>query len=326
MKVSILLPFKNAEKWIEETIRSIQIQDHSDWELIAVDDFSADASFEKMQAFALKDKRIVLLQNLQQGIIPALQLAFKHSSGDAITRMDADDIMPPARLNIMINALANSSQKPIITGKVKYFSETSVSEGYQKYEDWLNERIGKNDHWQHIYRECVIASPNWMVRKKDLEEFAIFDNLQYPEDYDMCFQWLHHNFKVVSIDAVTLLWREHPQRTSRNSDIYQQASFFQLKMDWFIRNYPSQSIAILGAGVKGKLIAKQFIERDIPFRWYDWQSEKYKAGLFDQPILSMNDFLKPDILLIAFTPSNELSLLEWCNQNQLQIGTNAFIV
>ena len=61
------------------------------------------------------------------------------------------------------------------------------SEGYLKYEYWLNDRIDQNDHYKHIYRECVIASPNWISKKQDLIQYKIFENLNYPEDYSMTF-------------------------------------------------------------------------------------------------------------------------------------------
>lgn len=326
MKVSIIIPFKNAEKWIQETIISIQNQDYANWEIIAVDDNSEDSTLDIVKTLAQSDNRILFFKNDESGIIPALQLALKHSTGDAITRMDADDLMPQSRLSVMISHLLKLPKKSIVTGKVKYISETKISDGYKKYESWLNERIDNNDHWEHLYRECVIASPNWLVRKSDLIQHAIFDNLNYPEDYDMCFHWQSHSFTINPIQETTLFWREHPYRTSRNSDIYQQESFFNLKVNWFVKNFQQKSIAILGAGTKGKLIANKLIELSTPFSWYDWQAEKYRAGLLNKKILPMDKFDAPNLLLVAFVPSDQKEFDEWCNHNNFKLGKNLFLV
>ena len=182
MKVSILLPYYNAAPWIAETIQSIQDQTIRNWELICINDFSNDSSEDIVRKLAENDERIKPFSNETKGIIPALQLALSKASGFYITRMDADDLMPPNRLKLMTDMLMKYSDKTIVTGKVRYFSEGILSSGFHKYEQWVNDRIDKMDHYQHLYRECVVASPNWMVRKKDLLAYSIFDQLQYPEE------------------------------------------------------------------------------------------------------------------------------------------------
>ena len=119
---------------------------------------------------------------------------------------------------------------------VKYFGEKPISEGYLKYENWINEINLTGKQWQQVYRECVIASPNWMVRKSDLDNIGGFNDLIYPEDYHLVFKWYQNRFDIHTIPEVTLYWREHPERTSRNSEYYAQKSFFNLKIHQFIKN------------------------------------------------------------------------------------------
>ena len=56
--VSIVMPVYQAEEYLEETIRSVQGQTYDNWELIAVDDDSADGSFRLLASMAQKDGRI----------------------------------------------------------------------------------------------------------------------------------------------------------------------------------------------------------------------------------------------------------------------------
>lgn len=322
--VSILLPFKNAGKWIEETVVSVCEQDYSNWELLCIDDHSSDVSANIVAAHANKDSRIKLYQNPRKGIIPALQFALNQSKGDFITRMDADDLMPPGRLRKFIDAISNSDSKTIVTGKVQYFSDDQVSAGYRSYESWLNERIDKTDHYDHIYRECIVASPNWLARKDDLITSAIFDQLEYPEDYAMTFLWKENNFQIKGIDAITLYWREHPERTSRNSSVYDQLSFFNLKIKRFIRKVnPGQSIGILGAGRKGKITAEILTENSVAFNWYDLRHEKFAGSNAE---IKSHEAITDDLLLIAVYPESLGDLLNYLEQKQYRIGENAWFL
>lgn len=324
MKISIIIPFKNAEPWLEETISSVIAQDEIDWELICIDDHSTDNGNEIIQRF--KDPRISVASNHGTGIISALQLGLELATGDFITRMDADDLMPKGRLRLMHDALIDSPKKTIVTGKVKYFSEGTLSDGFFKYEQWVNDRIDRQDHYNHIYRECVVASPNWMVRKDDLTEFGIFEKLEYPEDYDLVFHWYENDFTIKSLDEVTLLWRDHPTRTSKNSDVYNQKALFSLKLKWFNRLMTKDlTIGILGAGTKGKMSSEILKSHDRSFGWYDLNHESFNTPINGETINDYN-LIHEDLLLISIYPKNQESLLNFIERKGYTIGVNAWFL
>ncbi len=302
MKISILLPFRNAAPWIAETVQSIQEQTHENWELLAVNDHSKDDSLSILDA--IDDPRIQILNNKGIGIIPALQTGLNAASGDFTTRMDADDLMPREKLKSLLSVIGN--QRHIATGKVRYFSDTSVSAGYQKYENWLNERCNREDHFDHVYRECVIASPNWLVRTEFLRADKIFDQLHYPEDYDMIFLWKKYGYEISVANEITHLWREHPQRTSRNSSTYDQASFFQLKLSWFRRNEKGKTLGVFGTGPKGKMVIDQ-LKGAFEIHWYDHEYAKYGAPLNGHTIEDPAT-CRCDLLLLAVYPENKMRL------------------
>lgn len=324
--VSIIMSMKNASKWIAETIESIQSQSLQEWELIVVDDHSQDDSVSIVESFSITDARVYVYKNDAFGIVSALNQAFLKVSGTYITRMDADDIMPENRLQQMVTELEKASSKTIVTGKVHYFSDTVVSDGYQKYEQWLNERVDKADFYKHIYRECIVASPNWMGRTSDFKNDHLLNGLNYPEDYDLCFRWLQLGYTIQGIDEVTLLWREHSERTSRNSEHYQQPAFFRLKLNWLLQRHPHcQSIGIIGAGEKGKLCAAYLQQENYPFNLYDLNFEKYTTPLFGNKVQS-TDVIIDEIILIARYPDNLEEVQKFIERKGYEIGKNAFWV
>lgn len=321
-QISILTPVKNVEKWILETAESIQNQSLENWEWIIVDDFSTDDTFSILEKLAREDIRIKVYHNKEKGIIPALKLAFLHAEGKYITRMDGDDIMPENRLLNFYQAAENTQYEAVITGKVHYFSENNVSEGYQKYENWLNGLVEKNTHYEHLYRECIVASPNWMMSREKAKEIALFNQLKYPEDYDMCFHWKENKLPIIGLNEVTLLWREHPQRTSRNSETYQQEAFFKLKLNWFLKENKSKRIGVLGYGTKGKLATQILTQSNTEVCIYVQNTQTLVSdGL---KTFKKAENIDSDILLIAIYPPQLSELEEILAKQNYVIGENAF--
>ncbi|MFY0601522.1 MAG: glycosyltransferase family 2 protein [Cyclobacteriaceae bacterium] len=266
MLVSIIMPAKDVSGFIDETLETIVKQTFEDWELIAVDDHSQDDTLPKLKQWSEIDSRIVVFENEGTGIISALQFGLSQVKGKFVTRMDADDLMHERKISLMHDTLAESVDKTIITGKVKYFSSEPISEGYLKYEAWLNEINERGNQWPNIYRECVIASPNWMMRTSELLEMGGFDDLQYPEDYHLTLKWYQNDFQIKCLPDITLLWREHPQRTSRNSEHYDQKHFFELKIRHFLEfEWNEELIIVWGKNVKQKLTTDILKANNVPF-------------------------------------------------------------
>lgn len=327
MTLSIITPCKNAAPWIEACLQSVLNQGFTDWEWIWVNDHSTDNSFDLVSAFADLDACIQIHKNPGNDITPALEEGLRQSQGRYVTRMDADDLMPEGRLEKMVKALEETSPKTIVTGKVEYFSETEVSEGYRKYEKWINNLQTTNKLYANIYRECVIASPNWMMRTDELRATGGFSDLAYPEDYDLVFRWYENQFRFKVLPEVTLLWREHPLRTSRNSINYSQQKFFELKLKRFMElNLNTKNLVLWGTGVKGRLSAEILDKLKVPFHWMDLQPGKFEHGINSHPILPFNaieTLEQPQLLIAVYPPQKEMQkLLTYLQRLSLQIAVD----
>ncbi|MDG1840859.1 MAG: glycosyltransferase family 2 protein, partial [Crocinitomicaceae bacterium] len=287
--ISILIPFKNTAPFFRECIDSILEQSHSDFEIIAVDDHSEDDSLDIIMSYS--DKRIQVFKNEGIGILPALQTAQKHATGKFITRMDADDVMPKDKLSFLLDALKQKGQGNVATGMVQYFGKEKVSEGYKKYENWINKVCTKNTFYEEIYRECVVASPNWMMHKEDFDLISGFKEIQYPEDYDLVFKWKKAGLQIHGIKQITHLWREHKNRTSRTNIHYQQASFFKLKTSHFLRENKNKNIVLLGAKKKGRIIAKILTSQNIKFRWFEQDEKLIETKVMGVQLLPYNTLI-----------------------------------
>jgi glycosyltransferase involved in cell wall biosynthesis len=267
--ISILTPCWNAGPYLKDCISSIQAQTETNWELLFVNDGSTDDCKEIAEAFALKDNRIRVYDNSGSGIINALRLAYSKSKGGLITRMDADDIMAPKKLEILKHNLMVNGFGHIAVGLVRYFSADGVKEGYRHYEGWLNHLTASGTSYSEIYRECVIPSPCWMVFRDDLDRSGAFNSDEYPEDYDLCFRFFEQGLKVIPCSEIIHHWRDHRQRTSRNDPNYADNRFLQLKLYWFLRLSldTQKTLVVWGAASKGKIIARGLMDAQVDFRW-----------------------------------------------------------
>jgi len=267
--VSILTPFKNTICFLPECLDSILNQSYAHWELLIVDDHSKDSSLKLVEDYVKKDSRIRLFKNDGHGIIEALRLAFKNSKGDYITRMDSDDIMYAEKLEIMVNDLQKHGKKHIALGLVKYFGKKGISDGYLRYETWLNELTKEGSNYTEIYKECVISSPCWMIHRDDFIDCDAFNPNRYPEDYDLTFRFYKHQYKCIPSQQLLHFWRDYKSRTSRTHEHYAQNYFLGLKIHYFLElNYDSnRTLTVWGAGTKGKTIAKKLKNKKIPFIW-----------------------------------------------------------
>ncbi len=314
--ISILMPVFNAQPWLEECLESIVNQSETNWELIAIDDISTDNSFDILHQYALKDERIHVFKNQSKGIIPALQLAFQHSRGAYISRMDADDQMAPEKLEYLVKALLENGSGHITTGWVKYISPTKLGDGYLRYEAWLNKLCSNNSNYEEIYRECVIPSPCWMCSREDLISVGAFDSATYPEDYDLCFRFYQNKLKVIGVQKILHFWRDYPERTSRNSPTYADQRYFDLKLPYFLDlDYAAdQPLVLWGTGKKGKLLAQKLIEQQINFHWVTNNTKKIGLNIYGihiEPFKRIANFETAQIIIAVAAPDDQKEINQY---------------
>lgn len=284
--VSILIPFKDTAVFLSECLDSILVQAYDHWEVIAIDDHSQDTSLALVKGFANQDPRIKVYQNSGTGIIEALRLAYSKSKGQLITRMDSDDRMAPNKLSVLVRALGTHGKGHLAVGQVRYFSERGISNGYERYEKWLNTLTKTGLNYTEIYKECVIPSPCWMAFRSDFDACGAFLPNRYPEDYDLTFRFYEKGLKCIPCSEVLHHWRDYDTRTSRTSEHYAQNYFLDIKLHYFLKldHDPGRPLVIWGAGNKGKTIAKSLLQTQVRFLWLCDNPNKIGKSIYGEKL------------------------------------------
>ena len=93
-KITIYLPLYNKEKYLRESIRSIQNQTLKNIEIIAVNDCSTDNTLKILKKLSKEDSRIKVINNdKNHGVLYTRAMGIFNSSGEFVMDLDPDDIL-----------------------------------------------------------------------------------------------------------------------------------------------------------------------------------------------------------------------------------------
>ena len=178
MKISVIMPVYNTEKYVTEAIESILNQSFSSFEFIIIDDYSTDWSYEICKKYAKKDSRIKLFRNDENMWISYTRnKLISLTKTNYISSQDSDDVSLKDRLKKSFDFLEKNKDYAVVSGDNIIIDENSKEIWYRKYFDNI-EKI--------ILKKSPISQPSSMFRKDIFLEVNWYDkNLNYWEDYDL---------------------------------------------------------------------------------------------------------------------------------------------
>ena len=135
--VSIVLIFFNAGKFLDQAIQSVFVQHYAHWELLLVDDGSADVSTRIARQYAERfPKKVRYLEHaghVNRGMSAARNLGIRHAQGPYIGLLDADDIWLPNKLQSQVEILDRYPEAAMVLGPIQWwYSWTGKSEDFSR--------------------------------------------------------------------------------------------------------------------------------------------------------------------------------------------------
>jgi glycosyltransferase involved in cell wall biosynthesis len=262
-EISILLPFRDAAATLAEALDSTARQTFGNYELLAVDDGSADGSRELAASWAGRDERIRLLSPGRVGLVAALNLGIAEARGELIARMDADDLMRPERLAAQRAYLHDHPEVALVACQVALFPPEQIQAGYREYLRWQNACLSPREIADNIYVESPLAHPSVMLRRGVLEALGGYHDGPFPEDYELWLRMHAAGLAMAKLPQVLLDWRESPGRTSRVDPRYSRASFDRLRARFLAQDarlQPGRTLVVWGAGRRTRLRVRHLID------------------------------------------------------------------
>lgn len=108
IKVSIIVPIYNVEKYLKKSIESLINQTLKEIEIILVNDGSTDNSLSICQGYALKDTRIKVVDKPNGGVSTARNIGLRHAQGEYIGFVDPDDWIEKEMYENMYNTITQT--------------------------------------------------------------------------------------------------------------------------------------------------------------------------------------------------------------------------
>ena len=159
VRVSIVTPFLNAARFIQEAIESVLAQEYDRWELLLIDDGSTDASTEIALGFArAHPARIRYLthdRRENRGASASRNLGARHAHGEFLAFLDADDIYLPGKLRDQVPLLDAHPGAVMLYAATEYWSSWTGNPD-DAGRDWVWRKYGAEPN-------VVIAPPRMLT-------------------------------------------------------------------------------------------------------------------------------------------------------------------
>lgn len=196
--VSIVLPVFNGERYLRDALDSILAQSFANFELIAVDDCSTDATPEILAEYAARDPRIRVHRNAVNSKLPAsLNAGFRFARGDLFTWTSDDNLLRPKMLETLVNAAQAHPDHGVFHSDYRLIDEAGVCGNMVS--------VAPSD--QLVFGNIVGCS--FLYRREVQHRLSGYDESLFGvEDYDF---WLRaaRQFTFFPIAEDLYLYRRH---------------------------------------------------------------------------------------------------------------------
>lgn len=206
--ISVVIPTYNRAEFLREAVDSVRSQSYADFEIIIVDDGSADSTTNIVSS--MKDSRIVYLKQKHGGVSAARNLGISRSRAPFISFLDSDDLWLPRKLETQMDFFRTHPEASICQTEELWMRRgrrVNPAKKHRKHSGW-------------IFKECLplcIVSPSAvMMRREIFDDVGGFDeDLPACEDYDL---WLRTSLRypIYTLpEALTVKRGGHPDQLSK---------------------------------------------------------------------------------------------------------------
>lgn len=220
VKVSIIMPVYNSEKYLEKAIDSILEQDFENYELILVDDGSPDHSGEICDNYAKINSKVKVIHKKNGGICSARNAGIEAAEGEYIGFCDNDDQFLPNLIKDNYKLAKEHNVDLMRYAKIKRLEKDDgrVWEIHAKIQDMFIDKNEFYKHYQNIRREDTVWTA--FYRREIIEKYHIrFDErFRYgSEDLNFNLHFLMHSNRLGFNSKAYYSWTQRDSHsTSRN--------------------------------------------------------------------------------------------------------------
>ncbi|MCM1179173.1 MAG: glycosyltransferase [Clostridium sp.] len=172
IKVSVIIPIYDVEKYIEECLLSAMHQTFQDIEIICVDDGTKDNSMEIVERYAKKDDRIHVIHKENGGLSSARNAGIQNAMGEYVYFLDSDDYIAENMLEVLYGEAVKNDLDNIYFDAESFFENEELAETHKQYRDYYR----RPDMF-----EQVVSGPELFAKMENMHLFRPSVCLQMPK-------------------------------------------------------------------------------------------------------------------------------------------------
>lgn len=207
--VSVIIPCYKQAHYLREAIESVLKQTYPDFEIIVVNDGSPDNTSEVASEYS--EVKLVCQNN--QGLSAARNAGLRHSRGEFIVFLDADDRFLPEALEVGVNALIADQSLAFTYGRTVFIDPQGnlIKEAYQI-------PYIADDHYRRLLNHnCIGMHGAVMYRRSIFDKVSDFDiSLSAAEDHDMYLR-IARLYPINCHHNIIAEYRQHDSSMSRDA-------------------------------------------------------------------------------------------------------------
>jgi glycosyltransferase involved in cell wall biosynthesis len=287
-RVSVVVIFLDAERFIDEAIRSVLDQTYRSWELLLVDDGSSDGSTEIARAHAARSPQVRYLEHEgheNRGMSASRNLGIRHAKGEYLAFLDADDVFLPDKLEQQVALLDAQPAAGMLYGRSQYWFGWTGDPADAGRDTVQPHRIAGDVLLEppraltlHVSGRAAVPCPcGVLARREAVLAVGGFEESfrgMYEDQVFYAKMGLHH--PVYVSDACLDRYRQHPESTcSVSASAGELLTWRRRYLEW-LRDYLVQQQAT-DPGLWQALRRETWLARDVrfgprlrrPIRWLD---------------------------------------------------------
>lgn len=233
IKVSILMPTYNHEKYIAKAIESALMQKTNfEWELLIHDDCSTDSTKKIAESFAEKypDRITLITEKENQGLLKSYKKLLSIAKSAYLAILESDDYWTDEnKLQMQADFLENNTDYGIIATDILEVDEQGGQNNNQNFKN-RSSRLKETEHWyeQLLGNKGIYGACSVMFRKLDFEKYCNIDEwikLQFKTFDHPAWLSISFNKKCKYIPKVTAAYRLLSTSISNSKDAQKQMNF-----------------------------------------------------------------------------------------------------
>lgn len=273
VKVSIVIPVYNVEKYLRQCMDSVVNQTLKDIEIICVDDGSTDSSGEILEAYAVRDSRVRVIHKKNSGYGNSMNIGFDAANGEYIGIIESDDY---AESDMFEKLYTEAKRNQVDVIKSSFYFYYSILEEKNEKCEIVSKILAKKVFCPTTYFESKMEMVELFNIKPSIwsaiykREFIRGNNIRFLETPGASYQDSSFNFKVWSLAQRAELLQDafvHYRQDGENSSINSKGKVFCIcdeyaEMKRFLDSHPL---------IKSKM---EYIMQRIKFDSYMWNYER----------------------------------------------------